>query len=192
LWLFHLVSPDIVWIPIGKFLDSVNGLIDSSQSGIDKLGETFTKQLQTIGYDGYSVSLPKIEEIMGLPSAGGAPIRFTFDDLQNIQALITMPFFLCSKEGQSIIQQFVKTPVRIVLELLNIPTTPEDVGDMCGMSNPAQMKSLAVSIAENVVKGTHVKGPDGGILAGGLSRLHRRTSHKKRAKKTKKTRRSRS
>ncbi len=191
LWIFHLVSPDYVWIPIGKFLDTVNGLIDTSQGGIDKLSDTFTKQLQTIGYEGYSVSLPKIEEIMGLPSAGGAPIRFTFDDLQNIQALITMPFFLCSKEGQSIIQQFIKTPVRIVLELLNIPTTPEDVGEMCGVSSPEQMKSLAISIAENVVKHTHVKGPDGGILAGGLGRMRRATA-KKRAKKSKKTRRSRS
>jgi hypothetical protein len=190
LWVFHLVSPDYVWIPIGKFLDSVNGLLDSSQSGVDKLSETFTTQLQAMGYDGYSVTLPTIEQMIGLPDAGGAPIRFTFDDLQNIQALITMPFFLCSKEGQTIIQQFVKTPVRLVLEILNIPTLPEDVADMCGQSDPGQMKSLAVSVAENMVKGTHVRGPDGSVLAGGLARLPRSTSRKRRGnKKQKKTRR---
>ena len=190
LWVFHVVSPDYVWIPIGKFLESINGMIDSSQEQIDKLSETFTKQLKGMGYDGYSVTLPTIEQMVGLPNGSQTPLRFSFDDLQNIQALITMPFFLCSKEGQTIIQQFTKTPIRLVLELLNIPTTPEDVSELCGQADPTKMKSLVTSIADNVVKETHIRNPSGAILVGGLARLPRSTSRKRGGhKKQKKTRR---
>jgi hypothetical protein len=192
LWIFHVVSPDLVWIPIGRFLESVNGMIDSSQQSVDKLSETFTRQLQAMGYDGYTVRLPTVEQMVGLPESGGAPLRFSFDDLQNIQTLITMPFFLCSKEGQSIIQQFIKTPLRLVLELLNIPTLPEDIAAQCGQSDPGKMKSLAASLADNVVKGTQIVPPSGEApppgQAGGRARAR---THKKRTKAhKKKTRRA--
>lgn len=183
-WLsiFQIVSPDFIWMPIGKFLENINGLIDSSQQGIDKLSETFTAQLQGMGYDGYTVKLPTIEGIMGLPDAGGRKLEFSFDDLQNIQALLTMPFFICSTEGQAIIKELVKTPARIVLELLNIPTSDSEFKEIC---NTDQVKSLGETIAKSVTQGISIEKAE---QAGGSRRKTRRRS----AKKQKKTHRRRS
>lgn len=163
LYLFQIFSPDIIWIPIGKFLDGINNMVDQGQSSISSLEEQFTKSLQSMGYEGYSVHLPTLEEITGQPE-GAPPIRFSFDDLQNLQTLITMPFFLCSKEGQTIIGALAKTPARLVLELLNIPTLPEDIEEMCGVNSADKMKGLAVTLAENIVSQTSIKGPDGSSI----------------------------
>ena len=175
-WLsiFQIVSPDFIWMPIGKFLENINGLIDSSQQGIDKLSETFTAQLQGMGYTDYTVKLPTIEGIMGLPDAGGRKMEFSFDDLQNIQALLTMPFFICSTEGQAIIKEMVKTPARIVLELLNIPTSDSEFKEIC---NTDQVKSLGVTIANSVTKGISIE-----KMAGGFRRKTRRRDNKKQKK----------
>ena len=190
LYLFQIFSPDLIWIPIGKFLDGVNALVDQGQSGISSLEDGFTKTLQGMGYTGYTVHLPTLEEITGQPE-GSPPLRFSFDDLQNLQTLITMPFFLCSKEGQTIIGALAKTPARLVLELLNIPTLPEDIADICGVSSAEQMKGLAVTMAENVVKQTSIQAPDGTIMKGGsTSKPAKKRSAKVRlSKQRRKTRR---
>lgn len=187
LWLFQIVSPDFIWMPIGKFLDGVNALIDEGQSGISSLEESFTKRLQSMGYEGYTVHLPTLEEIAGMPD-GAPPLRFSFDDLQNLQTLITMPFFLCSKEGQTIIGALAETPARLVLELLNIPTTPEDIADICGVSSPEQMKGLAVTMAENIIKETSIQEPGGSVMQGGAP-TKRRSAKVRLYKKRRKTRR---
>jgi hypothetical protein len=101
-----------------------------------------------------------------------------------------MPFFLCSKEGQTIIGALAKTPARLVLELLNIPTLPEDIADMCGVSSAEQMKGLAVTMAENIVKVTSIQGPDGTVMQGGSKkrsakvRLHKQRRKTRRGKIT--------
>ena len=191
LWLFQIFSPDLIWIPIGKFLDGINNLVDQGQGGISSLEESFTKTLQTMGYEGYTVHLPTLEEIAGMPE-GSPPLRFSFDDLQNLQTLITMPFFLCSKEGQTIIGALAKTPARLVLELLNIPTLPEDIAELCGVSSAEQMKGLAVTMAENIVKESKIKSPDGTVMQGGAPtkkrsakvRLHKQRRKTRRMKTT--------
>lgn len=190
LYLFQIFSPDFIWIPIGKFLDGINNLVDQGQSSISSLEEQFTKSLQSMGYEGYSVHLPTLEEITGQPD-GAPPIRFSFDDLQNLQTLITMPFFLCSKEGQTIIGALAKTPARLVLELLNIPTLPEDIADMCGVNSAEQMKGLAVTLAENIVKQTSIQGLDGAAMKGGAPKK-KRTAKVRLSKQRRKTRRHRS
>lgn len=187
--LFHIVSPDFIWKPIGKFLDGINNIIDKGQGGITSLEDSFTKTLQSMGYAGYTVHLPTLEEIAGQPE-GSPPLRFSFEDLQNLQTLLTMPFFLCSKEGQTIIGALAKTPARLVLELLNIPTLPEDIADMCGVSSAEQMKGLAVTMAENIVKETSIQSPDGTVMKGGAPTKKRSAKvrlHKKRRKTRKST-----
>ncbi len=188
LWLFQIFSPDFIWIPIGKFLDGVNNLVEQGQGGISSLEEGFTKTLQSMGYEGYTVHLPTLEEIAGMPD-GAPPLRFSFDDLQNLQTLITMPFFLCSKEGQTIIGALAKTPARLVLELLNIPTLPEDIADMCGVSTPEQMKGLAITMAENIVKETSIQAPDGTVMKGGKP-IKKRTAKVNLRRQRRRTRRS--
>jgi hypothetical protein len=100
-----------------------------------------------------------------------------------------MPFLLCSKEGQTIIGSVAKTPARLVLELLNIPTLPEDIADMCGVSTPVQMKGLAVTMAENIVKETSIQAPDGTVMKGGAS-TKKRSAKVRLHKQRRKTRRS--
>ena len=160
LWIVHIVSPDFIWKPIGKFLDGINNTIEKGEEGIGSLEESFTKTLQSMGYEGYTVDLPTLQEIVG-QGEDAPPLRFSFDDLQNLQTLITMPFFLCSKEGQTIISALAKTPARLALELLNIPTLEEDIEEMCGTSSPEKMESLAVSMAKIVSTGLTIRDSSG-------------------------------
>lgn len=160
LWIVHIVSPDFIWKPIGKFLDGINNTIEKGEEGMASLEEGFTKTLQSMGYEGYTVDLPTLQQIVG-QGEDAPPIRFSFDDLQNLQTLITMPFFICSKEGQTILSSLAKTPARLVLELLNIPTLDEDLEEMCGASSADKMKSLAVSMADIVSKNLKIRNASG-------------------------------
>ena len=160
LWIVHMLSPDFVWKPIGKFLDGINNTIEKGEEGIVSLEDSFTQTLQSMGYEGYTVDLPTLQEIVG-QGEDAPPLRFSFDDLQNLQTLITMPFFLCSKEGQTIISALAKTPARLALELLNIPTLEEDIEEMCGTSSPEKMESLAVSMAKIVSTGLTIRDSGG-------------------------------
>lgn len=54
-------------------------------------------------------------------------------DIQNLQALATWDVFICSSEFQELITPMEASPImRLILELMNIPTIPADKFAMCG------------------------------------------------------------
>jgi hypothetical protein len=56
----------------------------------------------------------------------------SFSDIQNFQVLLHMPEITCNPTFQERIQPLIQIPpFRIILELLNIPTTKEDVARVC-------------------------------------------------------------
>lgn len=57
----------------------------------------------------------------------------TFDDIQNIQAILRDPTRNCSKEFQGAIASLKESPlIENLLQLLGIPTLDEDIERMCG------------------------------------------------------------
>ena len=71
--------------------------------------------------------------------------RISLHDIQNLQALAQWDLLVCSSEFQSILQPLVKEPIlRLVIELFNIPTLPDDVYKLCG---PQPYKPIAEKVA---------------------------------------------
>jgi hypothetical protein len=71
--------------------------------------------------------------------------RISLHDIQNLQALAQWDLLVCSSEFQSILQPLVKEPIlRLVIELFNIPTMPDDVYKLCG---PQPYKPIAEKVA---------------------------------------------
>jgi len=64
-----------------------------------------------------------------------------------LQMMIRIPEIACSTEMRQIIEPMIANPpLRLVLDLMNLPTTPEDVEETCG----GVSKSLAESATEFV------------------------------------------
>ena len=157
IWLFHIFAPDLLWIPIKTFIDSLNAVLEQATEQEQMLEERLTQYLQSMGYTGYSVKLPTIDEIIA--DEKGAKISLSYEDLQNIQRLLALPIIQCSKEGRAVMEPLLQTPARIIFELMNIPTTPEGLQETCGVSDASQLPSMSDVIAKAVVNKTEIVPP---------------------------------
>jgi hypothetical protein len=158
IWLFHIFAPDLLWIPIKTFIDSLNAVLEQATEQERVLEEKLTQYLQSMGYSGYSVKLPTIDEI--ITDEKGGKIRLSYEDLQNVQRLLALPIIQCSKEGRAVMEPLLQTPARIIFELMNIPTTPEGLQGMCGVSDASQLPSMSDVIAKAVVNKTEIIPPE--------------------------------
>jgi hypothetical protein len=158
IWLFHIFAPDLLWIPIKTFIDSLNAVLEEATEQEKMLEEKMTQYLQSMGYAGYTVKLPTIDEI--ITDEKGGKIRLSYEDLQNIQRLLALPIIQCSKEGRAVMEPLLKTPARIIFELMNIPTTPEGLQETCGVSDASQLPSMSDVIAKAVVNKTEILPPE--------------------------------
>lgn len=158
IWLFHIFAPDMLWIPIANFIETLNAMLDQTTEQASALEQQLSKYLQSVGYVGYTVKLPTVEEIIA--DEKGAPrLRLSYDDLQNVQRLLSMPIIQCSREGQAALAPLMKTPARLILELIGVPTTPEALTEVCGVADPAQAPSLADTISSAVIEKTEILPP---------------------------------
>jgi hypothetical protein len=74
----------------------------------------------------------------------------TFEDLNNIQAIISDETIICSSEFQEALQPLKKVALlKIILELMRIPTTEEFYRLKCGETTP---KSLIQGLTEEAIK----------------------------------------
>jgi hypothetical protein len=158
IWLFHIFAPDLLWIPIKTFIDSLNAVLEQATEQERVLEERLTGYLQSMGYVGYSVKLPTIDEI--ITDEKGAKINLSYEDLQNIQRLLALPIIQCSKEGRQVMEPLLQTPALIIFELMNIPTTPEGLREMCGVLDASQLPSMSDVIAKAVVNKTEIVPPE--------------------------------
>jgi hypothetical protein len=157
IWLFHIFAPDILWMPISAFIKSLNAVLETATEQERALEAQLSQYLQTMGYTGYSVKLPTIDEI--ITDEKGAKLRLSYEDLQNIQRLLALPIIQCSKEGRAVMEPLLKTPARIIFELMNIPTTPDGLQEMCGVSDASMLPSMSEVIAKAVVEKTEIVPP---------------------------------
>jgi hypothetical protein len=119
LYLFSILSPDFI-----------RGIVNTSLATLEKPLEEFNKKMgaleekleANLAPKGLHVSLPKIPMEL-LPS---------LDDIQNIQILAARPEIYCSPEFQQVIDPLMKiVPLRLVLELLGVPTQADDIATKC-------------------------------------------------------------
>jgi hypothetical protein len=131
LWAFTTFSPKFI-------LDAVQNALDKVKEVIGKFNEQSAaveeKAKQAAEQAGVEVEFPKIP-LSIVPS---------LEDIQNLQVLARVPEIYCSKEVQDILRPlFVVPPLRLVLELLNIPTVPDQIDAQCSSIEEKSLKEIA-------------------------------------------------
>lgn len=147
LWSFTCFAPDFVRFAadqsFSKLRDIVAGMNDKIQAAED--------QAQGVAEAaGVKVTFPKVP-LDVIPS---------IDDIQNLQTIARVPEIYCSAEVQDILQPLLLIPpLRLAIELLNIPTVEEDVTSMCKGVDTSSIEKSVVDMAT-----PNVKVIPGGIL----------------------------
>jgi hypothetical protein len=119
LWGFANFAPKFLRDIARKQFDALKKIVADSNGKIEDIESSMQKSLQPAGLQ------LKLKEI---------PEDFvpTFDDMQNLQAIVRQPTIYCSKEFQEAIEPLRKIPpMRLVLELMNIPTDPQTLAFEC-------------------------------------------------------------
>jgi hypothetical protein len=119
LWGFANFAPDYARVAARKQFDAIRQVVDNANGKIDEIEEAMQKSLSKMGLK------VKFKDI---------PDSFvpTFDDIQNLQAIVRQPSIYCSKEFQEAMAPLEKIPpIRLVLELMSIPTDPETMAFEC-------------------------------------------------------------
>jgi hypothetical protein len=119
LWVLSVTAPDFV-------RNIINDLIEKAKMPIEELNKSLEQleaEAQKMGTDvGVKVEFPRVP-LERLPS---------FADIQNFQSILHQPEIFCSPVFQQALKPaFTIPPLRIMLELLNIPTTDEGIAKAC-------------------------------------------------------------
>lgn len=135
LWSFSLFAPAPLRLAAEQARAQLVTIIDQINTKI----EGVEAQLQPAAAAArVKVSLPR------------APLEMvpSLEDIENLQTIVRQPAIFCSPDVQPIFQKLIlMPPLRLVLELMNIPTLEEDRAELCRGVAP---KSLAESIASLV------------------------------------------
>ncbi len=131
LWSFSIFSPDAIRLAVNQSFDKLRQIVENFNQ---KSSEVEAQVQQVASSAGVKVSFPKIP----------LTIIPTIDDIQNLQTIARVPEIYCSPEIQQIIQPILLVPpLRLVLELLNIPTVPEMVEEQCkGVDTSSLSKAI--------------------------------------------------
>ena len=119
LWTLTVVSPDFVRIRIQELMDKAKENVENFNEKIDAIE---AKAQQEASIRGATVKFPRVP-MDRFPS---------FDDIQNLQSILHQPAVFCNPNFQSILKPALKIPpLRIALELMNIPTLDEKIAEYC-------------------------------------------------------------
>ena len=150
------VAGFILWA-FGTFAPgSMQKIIQTALDKAAEQGENFNKQIEDLEAKvgdvsktaGITVSFKRVPEGM-VPS---------LDDIQRLQTIARVPAIFCSDEFQKIIEPLLLIPpLRLALELFNIPTIPETKEKMC---SGVPKGSIADTVGD-------AADPDVGIIPGG-------------------------
>jgi hypothetical protein len=140
LWSFSVFSPDVIRITAQKSFDKLQEIVEKFNQ---KSGEAEAKVAQIASQAGVKVTFPKIP-LSIVPS---------MDDIQNLQTIARVPEVYCAPEIQQILQPILLVPpLRLVLELLNIPTLPETVEKECRGVDTSSLSKAIVEKATPTVE----------------------------------------
>ena len=119
LWGFANFAPDFMRIIARNQFDMLNKIVTDANGKIHEIESAMQK---SVGPAGLELKLKDIPDDF-VP---------TFDDMQNLQAIVRQPTIYCSKEFQEAIEPLQKIPpIRLVLELMSIPTDPQTLEFEC-------------------------------------------------------------
>lgn len=171
-WVYNFISPDIQSRLSSDIFDASKSMMvgfwlwwvsilspDFVRATINEMIATATKPLEEI-----NEQLAKVEaQAQASASKLGAKVVFprlpleripSFDDIQNFQSLLHQPEIVCSAAFQQAIQPALSIPVlRVVLELLNVPFTPEKKAEICKdiPANQPLVESVAEALKPTVI-----------------------------------------
>ncbi len=132
LWGFSVFSPDVIRMSVESATGKMREAIANFNEKIAGVEQQAKSVANPVGID---VSFQRIPESL-VPS---------FDDIQNLQTLVKVPEVYCSKEFQDILKPLLLVPpLRLALELFNIPTVQEDIDEQC----KGKTGSLSDTLAE--------------------------------------------
>lgn len=132
LWGFSTFSPDVIRMSINTATDKMRETIANFNEQIASVEAKAKEIAKPVGID---VTFQRIPDDM-VPS---------FDDIQNLQTLVKVPEVYCSQEFQQILKPLLLVPpLRLALELFNIPTVQEDIDEQC----QGKESSLSDTLAE--------------------------------------------
>lgn len=145
LWCFSIFSPDAIRFAVNQSFEKMKEIVDKFNQKVTNVEGQVQKVAEQAGV---KVTFPRVPLTI-LPS---------MDDIQNLQTIARVPEVYCSPEVQAILQPVLLVPpLRLVLELLNIPTVPEMVKEQC---KGVDTTSLAKAVSEKVT-------PDVELIPGG-------------------------
>lgn len=135
LWAFSIFSPDVIRLAVNQSFEKLRQIIENFNQ---KSGEAEARVQQVASTAGVKVTFPKIP----------LTIVPTMDDIQNLQTIARVPEIYCSSEMQQILQPILLVPpLRLVIELLNIPTVPEMVQQQCKGVDTSSLSKAVVEMA---------------------------------------------
>lgn len=135
LWSFSVFSPKLIRIAVNNSFEQMQTLVENFNQ---KAQQVQDKAQAAVGAAGISVSFPKIP----------LDVVPNMDDIQNLQTIAKIPAVYCSPEFQKILEPVLLVPpLRLIVELLNIPTIEEDKKAACAAVKPG---GLANSVADLV------------------------------------------
>jgi len=119
LWGFANFAPDFVRLSVRNQFDAIKKVVEDANGKIHEIEAAMQKSVEPAGLELKMKDIPE----------GFVP---TFDDIQNLQAIVRQPTIYCSKEFQEAIQPLRKIPpIRLILELMSIPTDPQTLAFEC-------------------------------------------------------------
>jgi hypothetical protein len=140
LWALTVVSPDFVRIRIQELMDKAKENIENFNKKIDDIE---SKAQQEAATKGATVKFPRVP-MDRFPS---------FDDIQNLQSILHQPAVFCNPSFQSILKPALKIPpLRIALELMNIPTLDEKIAEYCKNVPTDIVEAATQEFAPTVIK----------------------------------------
>jgi len=139
LWSVTTFSPDFVRFAANQFFDKIRMVITE----FNEKSAAAEAQAQTAADSmGLKVTFPKIP-LGSIPS---------FDDIQNLQTLAKQPEIFCSPEFQDILAPVLLVPpLRLILELSNIPTMDQDRKKLCvGVDTSALSNAIVNKVTPTI------------------------------------------
>jgi hypothetical protein len=130
--------------------------VDELNKKFEEIQEVAQKSASKIGA---TVTFPKFP-LAQFPS---------FDDVQNFQSIVHQPEVFCSKQFQNAFAPAIEVPVlRILFEMMNVPTTLEKVTETCRGQEASIEESLMKSMLPTVTMDTPQNTPQNTSQVGGI------------------------
>jgi hypothetical protein len=173
LWAASTLPPNTVKKPVELALQRLRELVSGLDDKVKELEEQGSKALQPIGKQ---LKFGRIDL--------DAITKISLEDIQNLQALAQWNLIMCTQEFQEIMSAVSQEPIfRLIIELLGVPTLPEDKLKICG---PEPYPSVAEHVAKAMTPQIIDAEPAEQKQQGGKGKKQKRKVSRRKTKKLRK------